>query len=68
MAAKPLVSVCCITYNHQKYIRDCLDGILSQETNFDYEIVIHDDASTDKTLAIIKEYQLKYPVRIKVIA
>ncbi len=67
-ASKPVVSVCCITYNHQKYIRDCLDGILSQETDFDYEIVIHDDASTDNTLAIIKEYQQQYPKLIKVIA
>lgn len=67
-ASKPVVSVCCITYNHQKYIRVCLDGILSQETDFDYEIVIHDDASTDNTLAIIKEYQQQYPDLIKVIA
>ena len=43
----PLVSICCITFNHEPYIRKCLDGFLMQKTNFDFEILIHDDASTD---------------------
>lgn len=60
-----LVSICCITYNHEKYIRDALDGFLMQKTNFKYEIIIHDDASTDKTQDIIKEYEQKYPDIIK---
>lgn len=59
--AKPLVSICCITYNHEPYIRECLDGFLMQKTDFDFEILIHDDASTDKTADIIREYELKYP-------
>lgn len=58
---KPLVSICCITYNHEKYIRQCLDGFLMQKTNFKYEIVIHDDASTDRTVEIIQEYVERYP-------
>ena len=56
-----LVTVVCITYNHEKYIRNALDGFLSQKTDFQYKIVIHDDASTDNTQAIIREYAEKYP-------
>lgn len=55
------VSVCCITYNHEKYIRQCLDGFLSQKASFRYEILIHDDASTDNTASIIREYEKRYP-------
>ncbi len=57
----PLVSICSITYNHAPYIRQCLDGFLMQRTNFRYEIIIHDDASTDGTAEIIREYVEKYP-------
>lgn len=62
---KPLVSISCITYNHELYIRDCLEGMLMQQCDFDFEILIHDDASTDNTQEIIKEYQEKYPDIIK---
>lgn len=55
------VSICCITYNHEKYIRDALESFLMQKTNFKYEIIVHDDASTDQTPQIIKEYAEKYP-------
>jgi len=57
----PLVSVLIITYNHEKYIRDAIEGCLKQKTNFPIEIIIHDDASTDKTTEIVKEYAEKYP-------
>lgn len=60
-----MVSICCITYNHEKYIRQALDGFLMQKVNFKYEIVIHDDASTDGTADIIREYEKKYPDKIK---
>lgn len=60
-----LVSICCLTYNHEKYIRQCLDGFLKQKTNFKYEVIIHDDASTDGTPKIIKEYKERYPEIIK---
>ncbi|QFQ13793.1 glycosyltransferase [Pseudoprevotella muciniphila] len=56
-----LVSIHCLTYNHAPYIRECLDGFVMQKTNFRYEIVIHDDASTDGTADIIREYEKKYP-------
>ena len=63
--SKPLVSVCCLSFNHQKHIRECLDGFIMQKTNFVFEVLIHDDASTDKTAKIIKEYEDKYPDIIK---
>ena len=57
----PLVSICCITYNHAQFIRKCLDGFLMQQTDFPIEILIHDDCSTDGTTEIIREYEAKYP-------
>lgn len=57
----PLVSISCITYNHASYIRQCLDSFIMQETSFKFEIIIHDDASTDETKEIIEEYKSKYP-------
>ncbi len=55
------VSVSCLVYNHAPYLRKCLDGFISQKTNFDFEVIVHDDASTDNSAEIIKEYALKYP-------
>src|SRR5690606_1543694 len=63
----PLVSVSCITYNHSSYIRQCLDGFVMQKCDFAFEVLIHDDASTDDTQEIIKEYQAKYPEIIKAV-
>ena len=57
----PVVSVFCITYNHVNFIRDAIEGFLMQETTFPVEIFIHDDASTDGTAEIVKEYAEKYP-------
>lgn len=62
---KIMVSICCLAYNHEKYIKDALDSFLKQKTNFEYEVLIHEDASTDNTAAIIKEYEKKYPKIIK---
>ena len=58
---RPLVSIYCLTYNHEKYIRDCLDGLLMQKTDFPFEIIVHDDASTDGTQSIIREYETAHP-------
>lgn len=55
------VSVCFLTHNHENYIRKSLDCILAQKVNFNYEIIIHDDASTDSTTCIVREYAEKYP-------
>lgn len=59
------VSVICLAYNHEKYIRSALQGFVEQITNFEYEVLIHDDASTDQTADIIKEFEEKYPDIIK---
>ena len=55
------LSVTCMTYNHEEYIRDALEGFVSQRTDFPFEVLISDDASTDGTAAIIREYAEKYP-------
>ena len=61
----PVVSVCCATYNHEAYIEDALVGFLTQKTDFAFEVLIHDDASTDETANIIRKYQASYPRIIK---
>lgn len=61
------ISVVCMTYNHEKYIRKTIDGFLMQKGDFEYEIIIHDDASTDGTVEILKEYKKKYPQKIELI-
>ncbi len=61
MSIKPIVSIICLTYNQEKYVRDCLDGFVMQQTSFPYEVLVYDDASTDGTPAIIEEYAEKYP-------
>lgn len=60
-----MVSVCCLVYNHEKYLRQCLDGFIMQKTDFKFEVLIHDDASTDHSADIIREYERKYPDIIK---
>lgn len=61
----PLVSIRCLAYNHEKYIRKALEGFVMQKTNFRFEAIVHDDASTDNTASIIREYAEKYPEIIK---
>lgn len=63
--SKPVVSICCATYNHENYIAEALDGFLMQKIDFSFEVIVRDDASSDKTAAIIKEYEAKYPKIIK---
>ena len=58
------VTICCVAYQHEKYIRKALDGFLNQKTDFEYKILVHDDASKDGTQAIIKEYEKRYPGKI----
>lgn len=61
------VSVLCITYNQRDYIEQAINSFLMQKTNFDYEILIHDDASTDGTTDIVRKYEKMYPDKIKAI-
>lgn len=60
-----IVSIKCLVYNHAPYLRQCLDGIVNQKTNFRFEAIVHDDASTDESASIIREYANKYPHIIK---
>jgi glycosyltransferase involved in cell wall biosynthesis len=59
------VSVCMLTYNHELFIRQAIEGVLMQETDFPFEVLIQDDASTDSTADIVREYEAKYPDIIK---
>lgn len=61
----PLVSIRCLVYNHEPFLRQCLDGFVMQKTTFPFEAIVHDDASTDGSAAIIREYAEKYPDIIK---
>ncbi|WP_340107008.1 glycosyltransferase [Rhodohalobacter sp. 8-1] len=63
----PLVSVCITTYNLEEHIGKTLDSVLTQETSFPFEIVVHDDASTDRTVEIIQEYEKQHPDMFKTI-
>ena len=60
-----MVTVFCPAYNHGQYIRDALEGFVSQKTSFIFEVIVHDDASTDNTAEIIREYEKRYPTIIK---
>lgn len=60
-----IVTIQCLAYNHEPYIRQCLDGFVMQKTNFRFEAIVHDDASTDGTADIIRKYAEKYPDIIK---
>lgn len=55
------MSILCMTYNHEKYIQDALEGFLAQDVNFKFEVIVHDDASTDSTSEIIRKYEKLYP-------
>jgi len=62
---KPKVSVCVVTYNQEKYIRQCLQSVVDQETDFDFEVIVADDCSTDDTRTIVREFAEKYPVKVR---
>ncbi len=64
---KNMVSIICLTYNQEKYIVKAIESMLMQQTDFEYEIIIHDDASTDSTVNILREYQSKYPEKIRLV-
>jgi glycosyltransferase involved in cell wall biosynthesis len=62
-----MVSINCITYNHEDYIVDAIESFLMQKTNFNYEILIGEDCSTDNTRAIVEDYVIRYPDKIRLI-
>lgn len=61
----PVVSIHCIVYNHERYLRDTLNGFVMQKTSFPFEAIVHDDVSSDGSKAIIEEYAKRYPEIIK---
>ncbi|WP_310587752.1 glycosyltransferase family 2 protein [Dyadobacter sp. CY312] len=61
------VSVCVVTYNHEKFVPKMLDSLLMQETTFPYEIIVGDDCSKDNTVSILKEYQSRFPDKIRLL-
>ncbi|WP_368885025.1 glycosyltransferase family 2 protein [Providencia vermicola] len=64
---KIYISCVCITYNQENYIKDAINGMLAQITDYRFEVVIHDDVSTDNTRDILLEYKNKYPNIIKLV-
>lgn len=64
---KPIVSVCIFTYNHEKYIADCIESVLMQHTDFDFEVVIGEDYSTDSTRRICEKYLSNFPDKIRLL-
>jgi glycosyltransferase involved in cell wall biosynthesis len=66
-APLPLVSICCITYNHAAYIAQAMDSFLMQKTNFSYELIIGEDNSTDGTEAVLRKYAAAYPDDVTVV-
>lgn len=67
LESEVMISVCCVTYNHEKYIAQAIEGFLMQETSFKYEVIIGEDCSTDGTRKIVNDYALQYPDKIKLI-
>lgn len=65
--AKPTVSVFVLVYNHEKFLHECLNGILNQDTSFNYDICVGEDCSTDNSRSILIEYQRKYPGIFKIL-
>lgn len=64
---RPKVSICVITYNHEKYIEQCLQSLVDQVTDFDYEIIVGEDCSTDGTRAVVEKFVRKYPEKVRLI-
>lgn len=65
MSDKIMVSVMCTAYNHEEYIRQALESMVNQKTDFDYEILVNDDVSSDGTADIIREFVAKYPEKVR---
>ena len=67
LCRNPLVSVRLVTYNHEPYIRKCLESVVNQKTDFEYEVVVGEDRSQDKTREICFEFQRRYPEKVRVL-
>ena len=67
MEKRPMVTILCTAFNHEKYIRKTLESFVGQQASFSFEVIVHDDASTDSTAKIIREFEEKYPNIIRAI-
>src|ERR1035437_2080825 len=65
--SEPVVSICMITYNHEPYLREAIESVLAQQTSFDFELVIGEDCSTDRTREIALEFQQAHPDIVRVL-
>ena len=65
MKNNKILAIRCLAYNHERTIRQCLEGFVNQKTKYRFDVIVHDDASTDNTASIIREYEKKYPDIIK---
>ena len=63
----PLVSVCMVSYNQEVYVRQALDSVLMQKTDFPFEVIVSDDCSKDSTPAILQEYEKRYSGKVRII-
>lgn len=66
MNKNPIVTILMPAYNHEKYISQAIESVLAQKTNYPYELLIHDDCSTDSTLTIAQNYAPKFSDKIKI--
>ena len=64
----PKVSVCLTAYNIEKYVAQALDSVLNQRTNFDFELIIGEDKSSDNTVGVLEDYRIRYPEKIRIIS
>ena len=67
LCKNPLVSILIVTYNHEPYIRECLESVVGQESDFEYEVVVGEDCSQDNTREICFEFQRRYPEKLRVL-
>ena len=67
LVQQPLVSVCMITYNHERYLAEAIEGVIRQQTSFPVELIIGEDCSKDRTREIAFEYQRRFPETIRLI-
>lgn len=65
--SNPLVSVCIVTYNQEKFIGDCISSVLAQDVPFEFDVIVCDDASTDRTLEIVDRFKSREDGRLKII-
>ena len=67
MNKNPIVTILMPAYNHERYISQAIESVLAQKTNYPYELLIHDDCSTDSSLTIAQNYATKFPDKIKLL-